>query len=136
MTDTTTPISLLADLRNLATRGLADTLGIDVVELSATRVVATMPVDQRTRQPFGKPLALSVSGQGEQREIHERRGKRPLKPGAAAPIIPQPAERTCGRPLRRLHGALSEKLDARDGQRRDQHHAQGAHRHPPRSEAP
>ena len=53
MTDITTPISLLADLRNLATRGLADTLGIDVVELSATRVVATMPVDQRTRQPFG-----------------------------------------------------------------------------------
>src|SRR2546423_14897310 len=53
MTDITTPISLLADLRNLATRGLADALGIDVVELSATRVVATMPVDQRTRQPFG-----------------------------------------------------------------------------------
>ena len=52
MTDTT-PISLLAELRGLATRGLADTLGIDVLELSATRVVATMPVDQRTRQPFG-----------------------------------------------------------------------------------
>jgi 1,4-dihydroxy-2-naphthoyl-CoA hydrolase len=52
MTDTT-PISLLADLRNLATRGLADALGIDVIELSATRVVATMPVDHRTRQPFG-----------------------------------------------------------------------------------
>ena len=52
MTDTT-PISLLADLRSLATRGLADTLGIEVIELSATRVVATMPVDQRTRQPFG-----------------------------------------------------------------------------------
>jgi 1,4-dihydroxy-2-naphthoyl-CoA hydrolase len=49
----TTPISLLADLRNLATRGLADALGIDVVELTATRVVATMPVDHRTRQPFG-----------------------------------------------------------------------------------
>ena len=54
MTDTT-PISLLADLRSLATRGLADTLGIEVIELSATRVVATMPVDQRTRQPFGIP---------------------------------------------------------------------------------
>jgi 1,4-dihydroxy-2-naphthoyl-CoA hydrolase len=49
----TDPIPLLADLRGLATRGLADTLGIDVVELSPTRVVATMPVDQRTRQPFG-----------------------------------------------------------------------------------
>jgi 1,4-dihydroxy-2-naphthoyl-CoA hydrolase len=52
MTDTT-PISLLADLRSLATRGMADALGIDVVELTANRVVATMPVDQRTRQPFG-----------------------------------------------------------------------------------
>jgi 1,4-dihydroxy-2-naphthoyl-CoA hydrolase len=48
-----TPISLLADLHSLATRGLADTLGIEVVELTATRVIATMPVDQRTRQPFG-----------------------------------------------------------------------------------
>jgi len=48
-----TPISLLADLRNLATRGLADALGIEVLELTAGRVVATMPVDQRTRQPFG-----------------------------------------------------------------------------------
>jgi 1,4-dihydroxy-2-naphthoyl-CoA hydrolase len=48
-----TPISLLADLHNLATRGLADTLGIDIIELTATRVVATMPVDHRTKQPFG-----------------------------------------------------------------------------------
>src|SRR5438270_1771653 len=47
------PISLLADLRGLATRGLADSLGIDVVELTSERVVATMPVDERTRQPFG-----------------------------------------------------------------------------------
>jgi uncharacterized protein (TIGR00369 family) len=47
------PIPLLADLRSLATRGLADTLGIELKELSPTRVVATMPVDQRTRQPFG-----------------------------------------------------------------------------------
>lgn len=48
-----TPISLLAELHNLATRGLADAMGIELVELSATRVVATMPVDNRTRQPFG-----------------------------------------------------------------------------------
>ncbi len=48
-----TPISLLADLRNLATRGLADALGIEVIELTAGRVIATMPVDHRTRQPFG-----------------------------------------------------------------------------------
>src|SRR5439155_24288301 len=47
------PIPLLADLRALATRGLADALGIEVLELSPGRVVATMPVDQRTRQPFG-----------------------------------------------------------------------------------
>jgi uncharacterized protein (TIGR00369 family) len=47
------PIPLLADLRSLATRGLADALGIDVVELSPSRVIATMRVDQRTRQPFG-----------------------------------------------------------------------------------
>ncbi|MDB4874408.1 MAG: ComA operon protein 2 [Gemmatimonadetes bacterium] len=52
MTDQT-PIPLLADLRALATRGLADSLGIEVVELNAAQVVATMPVDQRTRQPFG-----------------------------------------------------------------------------------
>jgi len=46
-------IPLMADLRALATRGLADSLGIDVLELTGERVVATMPVDQRTRQPFG-----------------------------------------------------------------------------------
>jgi uncharacterized protein (TIGR00369 family) len=33
--------------------GLAGVLGIEVVELSEARVVATMPVDERTRQPFG-----------------------------------------------------------------------------------
>jgi uncharacterized protein (TIGR00369 family) len=48
-----TPISLLAELRALATRGLADALGIELLELTATRVVATMPVDERTKQPFG-----------------------------------------------------------------------------------
>lgn len=32
---------------------LATTLGIEITELSPTRVVATMPVDDRTRQPFG-----------------------------------------------------------------------------------
>lgn len=47
------PIPLLAGLRALATRGLADAMGIEVTELTATRVVATMPVDSRTRQPFG-----------------------------------------------------------------------------------
>ena len=47
------PIPLLAHLRSLATRGLADALGIEVLEISPDRVVATMPVDNRTRQPFG-----------------------------------------------------------------------------------
>ena len=37
----------------MATRGLADALAITIVELTPTRVVATMPVDDRTRQPFG-----------------------------------------------------------------------------------
>ena len=34
-------------------KGLAGALGIELVELSDSRVVATMPVDDRTRQPFG-----------------------------------------------------------------------------------
>lgn len=37
----------------LAERGLASALGIQLVELTDRRVVATMPVDDRTRQPFG-----------------------------------------------------------------------------------
>src|SRR5688500_990131 len=36
-----------------ATKNLADTLGIVITELTPQRVVATMPVDDRTRQPFG-----------------------------------------------------------------------------------
>src|ERR1041385_4970101 len=34
-------------------RGLADAIGIELIELSPGRVVATMPVDERTRQPYG-----------------------------------------------------------------------------------
>jgi 1,4-dihydroxy-2-naphthoyl-CoA hydrolase len=37
----------------LAKRGLPSTLGIEMLELTNERVVATMPVDDRTRQPFG-----------------------------------------------------------------------------------
>lgn len=33
--------------------GLPKTLGIEMLELTEERVVATMPVDDRTRQPFG-----------------------------------------------------------------------------------
>ena len=39
--------------RNLGDSGLPGTLGIEILELTDDRVVATMPVDARTRQPFG-----------------------------------------------------------------------------------
>lgn len=45
--------AILEKLRANATRNLADTLGIELRELSPERVIATMPVDERTRQPFG-----------------------------------------------------------------------------------
>ena len=48
-----TDVAPLDALRALPSRGLADTLGIEVTELTPERVVATMPVDERTRQPFG-----------------------------------------------------------------------------------
>ena len=44
---------VLAYLKSLPTQGLADALGIEITELTPNRVVATMPVDERTRQPFG-----------------------------------------------------------------------------------
>lgn len=47
------PRTPLEEYQSIAPQGLAGTLGIEVVELTATRVVATMPVDDRTRQPFG-----------------------------------------------------------------------------------
>ncbi len=34
-------------------KGMAAAIGIDIVELSQDKVVATMPVDDRTKQPFG-----------------------------------------------------------------------------------
>jgi uncharacterized protein (TIGR00369 family) len=40
-------------IREYATQGLAAHIGIEIVELSRERVVATMPVDDRTRQPYG-----------------------------------------------------------------------------------
>lgn len=45
--------AILEQLRSRATSNLADTLGITLQELTAERVVATMPVDHRTMQPFG-----------------------------------------------------------------------------------
>ena len=44
------PIDAIA---RYATNGLAGHIGIEIVELSRERVVATMPVDDRTRQPYG-----------------------------------------------------------------------------------
>src|SRR3954470_17726661 len=47
-------MSALPDwVRSLPRNTLAGALGIEVLELTAERVVATMPVDDRTRQPFG-----------------------------------------------------------------------------------
>ena len=43
----------LAELRTVKTASLVDLLGIEVIELTRERVVLTMPVDERTRQPFG-----------------------------------------------------------------------------------
>ena len=40
-------------VRGRMTQTLARTLGIEITELTKDRVVATMPVDDRTRQPFG-----------------------------------------------------------------------------------
>ena len=39
--------------RAILTKGMAGVLGIEVIEIGADRVVARMPVDDRTRQPFG-----------------------------------------------------------------------------------
>ena len=56
MTDTTASATrdpALALWRSLPHHGLPTTLGIEVVEVSPDRVVATMPVERRTHQPFG-----------------------------------------------------------------------------------
>jgi len=34
-------------------RGMAEAIGIEIITLTKDKVVATMPVDERTRQPFG-----------------------------------------------------------------------------------
>ena len=45
--------ALIDKLKSRSQKTLAATLGIEIVELTPGRVVATMPVDDRTRQPFG-----------------------------------------------------------------------------------
>ncbi len=49
MTDSTIP----EDVREQLHRGMASTLGIELTLLTPDKVVATMPVDARTQQPFG-----------------------------------------------------------------------------------
>jgi len=47
-------MSVLPDwYRAVDVAGLPVTPGLEILALSETRVVATMPVDERTRQPFG-----------------------------------------------------------------------------------
>jgi len=53
MSTTPLPIDVLASIRANRGPNLTDALGITITELSAERVVATMPVDNRTRQPYG-----------------------------------------------------------------------------------
>ena len=55
MTDETPPApdDALAWVRALPRRGLMESLGIEIVAVDRERVVATMPVDHRTHQPFG-----------------------------------------------------------------------------------
>src|SRR5216110_586718 len=50
MSKSPNPIDAIAEY---ATNGLAGHIGIEIIELTRERVVATMPVDDRTRQPFG-----------------------------------------------------------------------------------
>jgi 1,4-dihydroxy-2-naphthoyl-CoA hydrolase len=47
------PLEALAAISANRGPSLADALGITITELTTERVVATMPVDNRTRQPYG-----------------------------------------------------------------------------------
>ncbi len=47
------PNDVTAEIRAQLDRGMAATIGIELITLSPDKVVATMPVDGRTRQPFG-----------------------------------------------------------------------------------
>src|SRR5689334_17642793 len=49
----TTNLDVLASIRANRGPNLTDALGITITELTPERVVATMPVDNRTRQPYG-----------------------------------------------------------------------------------
>jgi uncharacterized protein (TIGR00369 family) len=77
---TSPPRAALEEYLSIPTRGLSDALGIVVVELSTERVVATMSVDARTRQPFGVlhggasvALAETVASLGAWRNVDRER---------------------------------------------------------------
>lgn len=53
MTNLTSNHDALAIWHSAPHHGLPDVLGIEIIELGPERVVATMPVDRRTHQPFG-----------------------------------------------------------------------------------
>jgi len=53
MTRSTPELPLADWVKTIAGQGLAGALGIELLEISGDRVVATMPVDDRTRQPYG-----------------------------------------------------------------------------------
>ena len=46
-------MSLEDQLKEVGVQGVAGRLGIELLEVKPERVVATMPVDERTKQPFG-----------------------------------------------------------------------------------
>lgn len=48
-----TGLPFLEEAREQLNRGMASLIGIELVLLSPDKVVATMPVDSRTQQPFG-----------------------------------------------------------------------------------
>ncbi len=43
----------IQELNNLSRNSLMETLGIEFTEITESKIVAIMPVDQRTVQPFG-----------------------------------------------------------------------------------
>ena len=43
----------MGEVENDMSKTLMDSLGIELLEMTEDKVVATMPVDERTRQPFG-----------------------------------------------------------------------------------
>lgn len=71
---------ILAHYQSMRRQTLATALGIEITELHPDRVSATMPVDDRTRQPFGLlhggasvALAETVASLGAWMNIDQKR---------------------------------------------------------------